>query len=185
MPTYSKEIAPLMQWKPIHDQMIALHIAGYSLDKIAQTLGRARNNVANVIHDPRAQKAIEFARKRTFSTIMTAVDDQMVVLGVKAIDNIAETINTPVRDSEGAPAIGTRAKVHQDNISFELLSRIGFGKGAQQEEAGGLRLSPETEKKLVAGIERATKAEVAFNRGEKVEFEDVTKGNGKGPGSDS
>ena len=173
-----------MQWKPIHDQMIALHIAGYSIDLIAKSVNRARNTVAGVIHDPRAQKAIEFARKRTFSTIMTAVDDQMVVLGVKAIDNIAETINTPVRDSEGSPAIGTRAKVHQDNISFELLSRIGFGKGAQQEEAGGLRLSPETEKKIVAGIERATKAEMEYKRADDVDFEVVTE-NGQGSGSDS
>ena len=163
-----------MQWKPIHDQMIALHIAGYSIDLIAKSVNRARNTVAGVIHDPRAQKAIEFARKRTFSTIMTAVDDQMVVLGVKAIENIAETITTPVRDSEGKPAIGTRAKVHQDNISFELLSRIGFGKGGQQEEAGGLRLSPETEKKLVAGIERATKAESEYKKAEDVEFEVVS-----------
>ena len=173
-----------MQWKPIHDQMIALHIAGYNIDAIAKALNRARNTVAGVIHDPRAQKAIEFSRKRTFSTIMTAVDDQMVVLGVKAIDNIAETINTPVRDSEGAPAIGTRAKIHQDNTSFELLSRIGFGKGAQQEEAGGLRLSPETEKKLVAGIERVTKAEMEYKQAEDADFEVITE-NGQGSGSDS
>ena len=173
-----------MQWKPIHDQMIALHIAGYNIDAIAKALNRARNTVAGVIHDPRAQKAIEFSRKRTFSTIMTAVDDQMVVLGVKAIDNIAETINTPVRDSEGAPAIGTRAKIHQDNISFELLTRIGFGKGNQPEEAGGLRLSPETEKKLVAGIERATTAEMEYKKVEDADFEVITE-NGQGTGSDS
>ncbi len=173
MPTYSREIAPLIQWKPIHDQMIALYIAGYSFDAIAKALGRGRTNVAGVIHDPRAQKAIEFARKRTFSTIMTAVDDQMVVLGAKAIDNIAETINTPIRDSEGKVAVGTKAKVHQDNISFELLGRIGFGRGSQKEDAGGLRLSPETEKKLVAGIKLATKAENDYKQAKDVDFEVV------------
>lgn len=182
MPTFSREIAPILRWKPINDQMIALHIAGYSFEAIGKALRRARTTVASVIHDPRAQKAIEFARKRTFASIMTAVDDQMVVLGAKAIDNIAETINTPIRDSEGKVAVGTKAKVHQDNISFELLGRIGFGKGSQQEEAGGLRLSPETEKKLVAGIERATKAEVAYNRVEDADFE-VVEEDGSRPGT--
>ena len=162
-----------MHLKPIHDQMVILHIGGYSVDAIAKALGRGRTNVANVLHDPRAEKAIEFARKRTFSAIMTAVDDKMVVLGARAIDNIAETITTPVRDSEGKVAVGTKAKVHQDNISFELLSRIGFGRGGQQEESGGLRLSPETEKKLVEGIKLATKAEIEYNRGEEVDFEVV------------
>ena len=90
-----------MQWKPIHDQMIALHIAGYNIDAIAKPLNRARNTVAGVIHDPRAQTAIEFSRTRTFSTIMTAVDDRMVVLGVKALDNLAETIHMPAWDTQG------------------------------------------------------------------------------------
>lgn len=183
MPSYSREIAPIIQWKPIHDQMIALYIAGYSFDAIAKALNRARTTVANVIHDPRAQKAIEFAQKRTFSTIMTAVDDHMVTLGPKAVKNVAETINADIVDSEGRPAIGTKAKIHQDNVSFELLNRIGYSRGGQKEDAGGIRFSPETEKKLIEGIERATKAEIEFKRGEEVEFEEVKDGNGQRSGT--
>ena len=182
MPRYSRAIAPIVQWKPYHDQVIALHLAGYSIDAIAAALKRSRNGVANVINDPRAQKVIEVARKRTYGNIMEAVGDRMAVLGPKALDNIADTINIPVEDAEGKVAIGTKAKIHQDNVSFELLNRLGFGKGQEKTEAGVLKLSPETEKKLVEGVERARMAEIEFKKGEEVEFVDVTEsGNGSGP----
>ena len=174
MPKYNRAMLPIVQWKPIHDKMIVLHLADYSIDSIAKTLNRSRNTVANVLHDPRAQKVIEVARKRTYGNIMESVGDKMAVLAPKALSNIAETIETPVRDSEGAVAIGTKAKVHQDNVSFDLLGRLGFGRTPQKEEVGVLRLSPETEKKLVEGVERARKAEVEYNKGDKVEFEDIT-----------
>ena len=184
MPKFSRAIAPIVQWKPYHDQIIALHLSAYSIDAIAKALRKSRNTVANVLHDPRAMKAIEVARKRTYGKIMQEVGDRMAVLGPTALDNIAETIETPVRDSEGAVAIGTKAKIHQDNVSFDLLGRLGFGRTPTKEEAGVLKLSPETERSLVEGIDRARKAEIEFKRGEKVEFEDVTESeNGTGAGS--
>jgi len=61
---------------------------------------------------------------------------------------------------------------------------VGYGRQQTKENESGLRLSPETEKKLVDGIERARKAEISYNRGEKVEFEDVTEGNGTRSGTD-
>ena len=182
MPPYSSKVAPLMKWAPWHDQIVALYVAGYSRQNIAKTLGRCENTVTNIINDPRAQRAMETARKRTYGKMMDAVGDRMVTLGTQAIDNIATTVNEKVLDSEGGPAIGTKAKIHQDNVSFELLSRIGFGKQPQKEDAGTLKLSPETEKKLVDGIERATKAEILYREAEEGEFEEVKEG-GNGTGS--
>ena len=95
-----------------------------------------------------------------------AVMGALATLGPTALDNIAETIETKVRDSEGKVAIGTKAKVHQDNVSFDLLGRLGFGRTQQKEEAGVLKLSPETEKRLVDGIDRAQKAEIEFKNAE-------------------
>ena len=187
MPEYKPITAPIVRWMPKHDQTVALYIAGYGTDAIANVMRLSKVTIANTIKDPRAQKVIEIARKRTFTSIMTACGDKMTALGVRAVDNIAETINSDIRDSEGEVAIGTKAKIHQDNVSFELLGRIGFGRGSQQEDSGGLRLSPETEKKLVEGVERARKAEIIFRKTEEVEFRDVTseKGNGKRTGTDS
>jgi hypothetical protein len=102
---------------------------------------------------------------------MTTISDKMVTLGEQAVDNIADTISTRVEDSEGNVAVGTKAKIHQDNVSFELLDRIGYGKHRQKEaEGGGIQLSPETERKLVEGIDRATKAQIIFEESEKVEI---------------
>lgn len=179
-----KAITPRMQWKPVHDQMIALFIAGYKVDVIAKALNRSRNTVTRVLRDPRAQKAIEVLRKRQFESIHQKVGDRLVALSEQAVSNIAETIETPVRTKEGVPAIGSKAKIHQDNVSFELLARVGFGKQQKSEDSRGLRLSPETEKKLVDGIERARKAEIEFNRAEKVDFEDITEENGQRSGTD-
>ncbi len=166
MPRYAPMIAPLVQWRPIHDQIIALHIAGYGPDAIVETLGKCRSTVIKTIKDPRGQKIFEIARKRTFSKVMENVEDRMAVLGVQAVDNIALTINEQVIDSEGKPAIGTKAKIHQDNISFELLSRIGFGRSQTQAEGGSVKFSPEAEKKLIDGIEKARKAETEFKKAE-------------------
>lgn len=187
MPKYKPITAPIVRWMPKHDQIVALHIASYGTDAIANIMRLSKVTIANTIKDPRAQKVIEIARKRTLGAIMDACGDKMTALGVKAVSNIAETIETDIRDSEGAVAIGTKAKIHQDNVSFELLGRIGFGRGSQQEDAGGFRLSPETEKRLVEGVEKARKAEIVFRKTEEVEFTDVTseKGNGQRTGTDS
>ncbi len=183
MPRYAPMVAPLVQWRPIHDQIITLHIAGYGPDAIVETLGKCRSTVIKTIKDPRGQRIFEIARKRAFSKVMENVEDRMAVLGVRAVDNIAQTINEQVIDSEGKPAIGTKAKIHQDNISFELLSRIGFGRSQTQAEGGVLKFSPETEKKLVDGLKKARKAEIEFKEAEIV-VEEVTSGeNGTEPGS--
>jgi len=171
---------PIVQWKPVHDLIAALHIAGHGPDSIATKTGVTKGHVYRVLNDPRTLNVIEFARKRAYGQLMTTVQDKMVGLGEKAIDNIAATITTPIEDSEGNIAVGTKAKVHQDNVSFELLDRIGYGKHRQKEDGGGgIQLSPETEKKLVAGIERAKEAQILFERAEEAVVVEVSDDNGK------
>ncbi len=175
-------VAPIVQWKPIHDQIVALHIAGYGCDAIGTIVGRSKGNVAAVLKDPRAKKATAIARKHTYGSIMNAVGDRMVALGEKAVDNIADTINAELHDEDGKVAVGSKAKTHQDNVSFALLERIGFGRNQKEEGDNGLKLSPETEKKLVEGIEKAIEANVAYEAIEEVPFEEVKAGgNGNEP----
>ena len=183
MPKYLTNYGnPITQWKPVHDQIAALHIAGHGPDSIATITGVTKGHVYRVLNDPRTLNVIEFARKRAYGQLMTTIQDKMVGVGEQAIDNIASTINTKVEDSEGNVAVGTKAKIHQDNVSFELLDRIGYGKHRQKDEgAGGIQLSPEAEKKLVAGIERAKEAQNIFEKAEEDEVVEVSDDNGKKP----
>ena len=183
MPQYLTRYGnPITQWKPIHDQIAALHIAGHGPDSIATITGVTKGHVYRVLNDPRTLNVIEFARKRAYGQLMTTIQDKMVGVGEQAIDNIASTINTKVEDSEGNVAVGTKAKIHQDNVSFELLDRIGYGKHRQKDEgSGGIQLSPETEKKLVAGIERAKEAQIIFEKAERVEITTIKEEDGEIP----
>ena len=52
---------------------------------------------------------------------------------------------------------GTRAKAHQDSVTFGLLDRIGYGKKSEitTKGAGGIQLSKETEERLVSALEKS------------------------------
>lgn len=155
---------PIMNWGPIHDMIISLHVMGYGNEAIASLTEKTRNHIARVIKDPRGQKAIVTVRKSSFKVLAKTVEERMSTLGAQAIDNIAETINENLRGEDGKAPVGTKAKVHQDSVSFELLKRIGYGGRSQEVEPGGIRLSPEAEKRLIDGIERAQTAEADYVR---------------------
>jgi hypothetical protein len=170
---------PVANWGPVHDMIISLHVMGYSRDAIASLTDRSPGHITRVIQDPRGKKAIEVIRKRSYKALAASVEERMMVLGRKALENIAQTIDMDVIDDNGNIPVGSKAKVHQDNVSFELLKRIGFGAKSDDAEAGGLRLSPEGEKKFLEGIDRARQAQAEY---EKAEVVVVPEGGGNGKG---
>jgi hypothetical protein len=163
---------PIAEWRPIHDQIVALHLAGYGPKQIAEITGRSRGSIREILDDPRAQKVMETVRKHAFGRLAGVIEDRMVGLGVKAIENIADTIDCDLRDAEGKIPVGSKSKKHQDAVSFELLKRIGYGgsNGDEEKERRPL-MSKDTERRLVEGIERATQAQIQYDAAEQVEVE--------------
>ncbi len=144
---------PIKFWTHKHDAVIALHLAGYGNPSIAAATDFTEGHVRRVLHDPRAQKAIKSARSRMLGKFMFNIHERMITLGTLAVENIAKTI-------EEDTSVGTKAMVHQDNVSFELLSRVGYGRkdnasNGNGKGRGGLNLSPEGEERFLKAIERS------------------------------
>lgn len=141
-------------WKPKHDRVLQLHLAGYQITTIADITGYSREWVSDLINDPRAQQRIEKMRERLYDQLEEDLAIKMKFLGPKAVENIRETL-------EGDHDPGSKAKKHQDKMSFELLDRIGHGKSSSDDErkgGGGVVLSGEDSERLVEAIEKSNKA---------------------------
>lgn len=154
------------------------HIYGMTYDEIAAATGYSRENVRTVLHDPRAQQAAEVLRKRILGQAATSIEEKMGGLAVQAVKNIAKTINTDVE-------VGTRSKKHQDDVSFELLARVGFGRKEPDKDAGGIHLPKEEAQQLVAAIAKSDRARQIIVEAEEPEYievdsEEIEGGNGAG-----
>lgn len=170
---------PIAQWTARHDEVVALAIAGYEIKSIAAIVDYSEPNVKKVLKEPRAVKALQLARTRMIGSAMIEVKDRMAALGTHALKNIEDTVMADVRDDKGRLNIGGRAKMHQDSVSFELLSRLGYtgkGNGNGDRPEGSLRLSPEAEERFITALEKANRAEILFKQSEKVEAEVIEGG---------
>ena len=144
---------PIVHWQPRHDRVVMLHIYGLTPDAIADDTGYTAPAVRRILKDPRAQRALEVLRQRMLGNAMQTIQDRMTGLGIKAVKNISDTID---QDFDH----GTKAKIHQDDVSFELLARIGFGRKDQtaQGGGGGIQLPKEEAQQLVAAVAKANRA---------------------------
>ena len=140
-----------------------------------------RDHIRVILNDPRAKKLIALNRKHVLTGLQKEIGDRMIDLGVRSIDNIAQTVEADLRTEDGegnvTVPVGSAAKKHQDMVSFELLKRIGYGGSPEGEDKERRPLmSKDTEKRLVEGIERATQAQITYDQAEEAEFEVVDVG---------
>lgn len=143
---------PLKDWRAEYDQVIALRLAGHPVEAIAEVVKYHPDHVRRILRDPRAKQALKVLRKRMMGRTLKAIGDMMVNLAPRALENIQKTI-------DHNPELGSKAKVHQDTVSFELLARVGFDKkGASQEGEKAPQLPKELAEALVTAIERADRA---------------------------
>lgn len=117
-PRKSREVVQVL--KPKHDRFIMLHIAGYSNIEISTITGDTPEYVGQVLLDPKSQDLIQEARTRVRGNLMDSIEDKLVVLAHKSVDNLAKTVNAeiPVRHP---------MKRHQDKVGLDLLTKLGYG----------------------------------------------------------
>ncbi len=168
---------PIVHWSPRHDQVLALHVAGYNPEAIELVTGYTQGHIKRVLKDPRAKKALELLRRRMMGSVLVHVEDRLKALGPQAVKNIADTVN------EESFEAGTKAKIHQDNVSFELLSRIGFGRKELTGDRGGIQLPQEEAKRLVDAIDKADRAREIIVNAEEVHAEVVESGDVESSGN--
>lgn len=174
----------IKKWKPRHSQVVFLHVAGYSNKSIAAQTDFNPEHVSYLLNDPRAQKAIREIEERMFKNFDQRTRRKMQALGDMAIDNIAQTVMADLSDV----SVGSKAKKHQDDVSFELLDRIGYGRkqASRPGDDQGTQLPEQVGERLAEAIEKSEVAEQA-DEIEMVETEDgewKARKNGGGEDSD-
>lgn len=144
--------APLQQWNVRYDQVLALRLAGHDIETIAQLTSYSPGHVRRILDDPRARQAFKLMRQRMMGTVLKEISEQLVSLAPQAVENLRKTIEADI------PALA-KGKKHQDDVSFELLSRVGFGKkDSNGDEDKANKIPKELADKLVRAIEQSDKA---------------------------
>lgn len=159
-------------WRPRHDQVVALHLMGYKGFEIAQLLEYSEEHISRILNDPRAIKAVRMGRSRFMEHAHAEIDGMLLSFAHTGLRRMKTTV-------EGEFAAGTRAKEHQDRVTFELLGRVGYGKASKDQDAGTIKLSRDLEERLVTAMEKSNTANEIIVEAEVLE--DATTTNGGRP----
>lgn len=145
----------IAKWKPIHEQIVMLHLLGKKNVEIAAIVERTTASVGQVLSTRQAHEMIHEGKNRLQEFFVENVEERLIALGPRAVTNLAETI-----EAEGLNP-GSAAKKHQDGVSLELLNRIGFTK--QDRHLGGEgtlgQMDKDLQERLVAALEKSTEKE--------------------------
>jgi len=147
-------VAEIQRWKPRHEMICLMHVAGRANNEIAPLAGVNQERVSYVINSKRGQARVEALRKQIIGGAAKTIEEKLTVLGPTAVSNIARTIEAEI------PASAGRAKAHQDKVSFELLSRIGYGRKDQVGGTGegSIRLDRDIQERLAGALEQSAEA---------------------------
>ena len=144
-------LAPIINWKPRHENIVVLHLNGWSNIAIADYMGITPVRVHQVLQDPQAQAVIRATMSRVRENLSAETADRLLELTEKAVERIAETL-----DMTFVP--GTDPKKHQDNVSLQLLKGKGFLSDDRGEDGKVKERIP------VSLLERFTEALEATNK---------------------
>lgn len=157
-------------WRHKYDKVIFLKLAGWEHHQIADEVNLSISRVNVVLNSRPGKERMEMWRKRLEERAMSTIEEDLVSLGKRAVFNIAETINAEV-------SLKSRAKKHQDTVSFEVLARIGFGKMEKKkiEAPEGISGLPvELQERIATALEKSEEATRIFELPEEeAEFTDV------------
>lgn len=148
----------VVTWKPIHEQVVMLHLAGYINTEIAEITGYTPTRVAALLLDPRARELIEEGRKAVVEKLLDNIDGRLVQLATRSLDNLEKTVNADI-------AVKHRAKVHQDKVGMKLLEMIGYGGSNNRQgvsgggDPTGNALPVEVAERLTRALERSERVQ--------------------------
>lgn len=146
-------VPEVLRWKPRHEMICLMHVAGKANNEIAPVAGVNQERVSYIINSKRGQARVEVLRKQILGGAAKTIEDRLTILGPTAVSNIARTIEAEIPTSAG------RAKAHQDKVSFELLSRIGYGRKEQTGTGdSSIRLDRDIQERLAGALEQSAEA---------------------------
>jgi hypothetical protein len=133
-------------FKPHHEVMVLLHVAGKKNYEIAEIVGCDKQTVSNILGDPKAIALIAEARGQLKAGFLSNIGMRVMVLANRSLDNLEKTVNAniPVRHP---------SKRHQDKVGLELLKMIGYGETTGGDAASNI--SRAVAERLTIALEKA------------------------------
>jgi hypothetical protein len=148
-----KKKASIKKWSPKHDLIVQLHVSLHSPEEISAMVGCSSGRVLQVLSDPKGKKLVQLAQGRLREKLSAEVEDGLVSICVKALDNIRETI-----ELEGL-VHGSDFKKHQDRLSLDVLKGRGFlNKDGVSQDAVRGPINENMAERLIKAIEKSNEA---------------------------
>ena len=123
-------LAPIRNWKIIHESIVHLHMTGWSNERIAlfvsQKMGKkiSVTRISQVLQDPHAKLIIAETRKKMREKMGEDITGELTELAEESVKRLGETIHMQFMP-------GSDQKKHQDNVALALTK--GFLPGNQEE----------------------------------------------------
>lgn len=175
-------LAPVKKWSHRHEMIVYYHVVHMmNGNQIAEIVNLSPGRVSQILNDPYAVKRIKEVRDKIRVSILENVDLRLTRLGDQALQNLEHTLNRKDLDL----VLHTDQKKHQDNLSFNVLTKLGMiGKedGDKDKDSGNKELTAPLMKKVLYALEKSNEAD-EIRRGERqsrvVEAEIETDGSEK------
>jgi predicted transcriptional regulator len=131
-------------------RIVALHISGHSREVIAEQLGITPATVTNALKSREGQAILEDAKRRMRENVFGRLESEILVLAERGVQNIRQTM-------EANFALGSRGKIHQDQVSLKMLGIIGYTEDSMSErrKTAGAQLNDDLAKALLKAIDKA------------------------------
>lgn len=163
---------------PRYDQIALAYLAGKKNYEIAELVGVSLLTVSKALADPRMIEFIEQARSISRTNLKARIEDKLVYLASRSLDNLAQTVEAKISPLNVM-------KRHQDGVGLELLKMIGYERVAQSPSAG-TTLPPQLAERLTQALEKAERAaRIPVETGPIVDAEIVEEGKESAPGAEA
>lgn len=153
-------LAPIVNWTPKHELVVQLSLANWDAKDIAEEVGLTPTRVSQILQDPRAKKTRNAVIEKIRERMGENLEEQLANLRQTALDQLSLTVCAPFD-------VGTRAKIHQDNVCLDLLK--GHLKGDESKgDSSGDKVPVELLDKIVSAMDRSNEAK-RLNSGQVIE----------------
>lgn len=144
-------LTPIKNWKPRHENIVILHLNGWSNIAIAEYIGLTKERVSQIINDPTARKIIDATMKRVRENLADNIEDNLTRLSSLSVERIEETLGTKFPP-------GTDPKKHQDNVALKLMKGRGLLPGELEKEREGAKIPVSLLERFMDAFEGANEA---------------------------
>ena len=146
-------------WKPQHTNVVHLHLQGKNDDEIREITGFSSTAIWNILRTPEAMEIKKQVHSRILDRGLLSIPEKLAAIQFQALENVAEFIgNKELKEknpfafydrSVKAAELVTNMTKHGGGVETPSEARVN------NTQINAFFLTPEQQKQVSAGIERA------------------------------